>query len=156
MNIFVGNLAFKTTEDELQRAFEAFGEVDSVKIITDRETLKSRGFAFVEMSNREQALAAIAGMNGKELGGMALKVNEARPKEARGGPGQERSGGGFRPGARPSGGGFGQKDRGGSGFDSKDANIYDSKGPGRGGQGNRGRGRSPGGGGRSGGGKRSQ
>ena len=95
MNIFVGNLSFKTTEQELQREFEAFGEVNSVKIITDHDTFKSRGFAFVEMPDRDQALAAIAGMNGKELAGQSLKVNEARPREARGAPTRERSGGGF-------------------------------------------------------------
>jgi cold-inducible RNA-binding protein len=82
MNIFVGNLSFKTTEQELQREFEAFGEVGSVKIITDHNTLKSRGFAFVEMKDRDQALAAIAGINGKELAGQTLKVNEAKPREA--------------------------------------------------------------------------
>jgi cold-inducible RNA-binding protein len=158
MNIFVGNLSFKTTEEELQREFEAFGEVSSAKIIIDRETLKSRGFAFVEMPNQEQALAAIAGLNDKVLAGQTLKVNEARPREARGGPGRERSGGGFPSGGRPSGGGYGPKSRGGSDYDQKSADIYDTKGQGRGagGMGNRGRGgRGPGSGGRSGGGKRS-
>ena len=67
MNIFVGNLSFRTTEQELQREFEAFGEVGSVKIITDHNTLKSRGFAFVEMRDRDQALAAMPGSIGKEL-----------------------------------------------------------------------------------------
>ena len=105
MNIFVGNLSFKTTEQELQREFEAFGEVGSVKIITDHNTFKSRGFAFVEMQDRDQALAAIAGINGKELAGQILKVNEAKPREARGGQSRERSGGGFSSGARSSGGG---------------------------------------------------
>jgi RNA recognition motif-containing protein len=157
MNIFVGNLSFKTTEQELQREFEAFGEVESVKIIIDRETLKSRGFAFVEMRDKDQALAAIAGTNGKELGGQILKVNEARPREARGGESRERSGGGYGSGGRPGGGGYGSRDRGGRGFDSRDggSDIYDTKG-GRsgGGYGNRGRsGRgSSGSGGRSGGG----
>lgn len=79
MNIFVGSLSFKTTEHELQKEFEAFGEVDSVKIIMDHETLKSRGFAFVTMPNDDQATAAIAALNGKELNGFALKMNEARP-----------------------------------------------------------------------------
>lgn len=165
MNIFVGNLSFKTTEQELQREFEAFGEVESVKIIIDRETLKSRGFAFVEMRDKDQALAAIAGTNGKELGGQILKVNEARPREARGGDSRERTGGGGGyGGGRPSsggGGGYGgsrDRDRGGRGFDNRDggSDIYDTKG-GRsgGGYGNRGRsgGRgSSGSGGRSGGG----
>ena len=156
MNIFVGNLSFKTTEQELLKEFEAFGEVGSVKIITDHETLKSRGFAFVEMKDRDQALAAIAGINGKELAGQTLKVNEAKPREARGGQSHERIGGGFSSGARSSGGGFGSKDRSSGGYDNKDANgsIYDSKGRSGGGHRSRGRG-GPGSGGRSGGGKRS-
>lgn len=110
MNIFVGNLSFKTTEDELQRQFEEFGEVDSVKIIKDQYTGRSRGFGFVEMQDRDQALEAIAGVNGKELAGQTLTVNEAKPREARGG--QKRGGGsgyrgsgGFHSGGRPGGGG---------------------------------------------------
>ena len=157
MNIFVGNLSFKTTEQELQREFEAFGEVGSVKIIIDHNTLKSRGFAFVEMEDRDQALAAIAGINGKQLAGQILKVNEAKPREARGPQSHERSGGGFSSGARPSGSGFGNKDRSGGGYDGKDANgsIYDSKGRSGGGFGKRGRGgRGSGSGGRSGGSRR--
>ena len=158
MNIFVGNLSFQSTEQELQREFEAFGEVTSVKIITDHNTLKSRGFAFVEMRDRDQALAAIAGINGKELAGQTLKVNEAKPREARGGQSREHSGGGFGSGARSSAGGFVNKNRGGSGDDSRDGtgSIYDSKGRTGGGAGNRGRGgRGSGSGGRSGGGRRS-
>ena len=147
MNIFVGNLSFRTTEQELQREFEAFGEVGSVKIIIDHNTLKSRGFAFVEMEDRDQALAAIAGINGKELAGQILKVNEAKPREARGPQGRERSGGGFSSGARASGSGFGNKDRSSGG--------YDSKGRSGGGFGNRDRGgRTSGSGGRSGKGRR--
>lgn len=158
MNIFVGNLSFKTTEQELQREFEAFGEVGSVKIITDHNTFKSRGFAFVEMHDRDQALAAIAGINGKELAGQILKVNEAKPREARGVQSRERSGSGFSSGARSSGGGFGNRDRGSGGYDNKDADgsIYDSKERSGGGFGKRGRGgRGSGPGGRSGGGRRS-
>jgi cold-inducible RNA-binding protein len=145
MNIFVGNLSFKTTEQELQREFEAFGEVGPVKIITDHNTLKSRGFAFVEMKDRDQALAAIAAINGKELAGQTLKVNEAKPREFRGGQSRERSGGDF-----------GNKDRSSGGYDNKDANgsIYDSKGRSGGGSRNRSRG-GHGPGGRSGGGRRS-
>ena len=157
MNIFVGSLSFKTTEQELQREFEAFGEVRSVKIITDHTTLKSRGFAFVEMQDRDQALAAIAGINGKELAGQTLKVNEAKPREARGGQIRERSEGGFSSGARSSGGGFGNKDRSSGSYDNKDANgsIYDSKDRSGGGFGKRGRGgRGSGSGGRSGGSRR--
>ena len=159
MNIFVGNLSFKTTEQELQREFEAFGGVDSVKIIMDRETLKSRGFAFVEMNDRDQALAAIAGINGKELAGQTLKVNEAKPREARTGQSRERTGGGFGSGGRPGGGGFGNRDRGGSSSDKSrdgDSNIYDTKGRSGSGFGGRDRGgRGSGSGGRSGGSRRS-
>jgi cold-inducible RNA-binding protein len=160
MNIFVGNLSFKTTEQELEREFAACGEVASVKIITDHETLKSRGFAFVEIHDRDQALAAIARINGKELAGHILKVNEAKPREARGGPSRERTGGSYGSGDRSSSdrsssrGGFGNKDRIGSGYDYQDSgsSIYDSKG----GAGSRGRGgRGSGSGGRSGGGRRS-
>jgi RNA recognition motif-containing protein len=157
MNIFVGSLSFKTTEEELQKEFEKFGEVSSAKIILDRETLKSRGFAFVEMPNSEQAQAAIAGMNGKELDGQILKVNEAKPKEARGPRDRERSGGGYGSGNRSSGwggghggghgGGYGGGRSGGYGGGDANSNIYDTKGQGRG-RGGRGSG------GRSGGGKR--
>ena len=103
MNIFVGNLSFKTTEDELQKEFEAFGEVESVKIIKDQYTGRSRGFAFVEMEDQEQALAAIAGVNGKELVGQTLTVNEAKPREARGGGGQKRGSGNRGSGGGPGG-----------------------------------------------------
>jgi cold-inducible RNA-binding protein len=118
MNIFIGNLSFKTTEEELQREFEAFGEVDSVKIIKDQYTHKSRGFAFVEMGNRDQALAAIAGINGKELAGQTLTVNEAKPRETRGGQSRERRGGGYGNrgrGGGGGGGGFGSGGRSGGG-----------------------------------------
>jgi RNA recognition motif-containing protein len=119
MNIFVGNLSFKTTEEELQREFEAFGEVDSVKIIKDQYTNRSRGFAFVEMQDKDQAMAAIAAINGKELAGQTLTVNEAKPRESRGGQRRERSGGGFGSGGRSGGGGFGSGGRsGGGGFGS--------------------------------------
>ncbi len=156
MNIFVGSLSFKTTEERLQKEFAAFGEVDSVKIIIDRETLKSRGFAFVTMPNQEEATAAIAGMNGKEVDGFNLKVNEAKPREPRA-PGQRSGGYGRneRSYSSPSSGGYGGGgNRYGGGFD-KDANIYDSKDGRSGGYGNR-KGRGDGGrGGRSGGGRRS-
>lgn len=103
-NLFVGNLPFTATEDELRDLFSAFGEVQQVRIMTDRDTGKSRGFAFVEIADDEAAAKAVADLNGKELGGRALTINEARPKpERRGGFG---SGGG---------GGFGGKRRGGGG-----------------------------------------
>ena len=137
MNIFVGSLSFKTTEEELQKEFEAFGEVASVKIILDHETFKSRGFAFVTMPNQDQATAAIAALNGREINGFALKVNEARPREPGGGPSRERSGGGyansnrtgsgFGSGGGSAGGGY-KRDRTSGAIDVKDLDIYDSKG----------------------------
>ncbi|MFZ0944475.1 MAG: hypothetical protein WB930_02915 [Syntrophobacteraceae bacterium] len=165
MNIFVGSLSFKTTEEELQKEFEAFGEVGSVKIIVDHETFKSRGFAFVTMPNQDQATAAIAALNGKEINGFALKVNEARPREPGAGPSRERSGGGYSNGNRTgsgygsgggsTGGGY-NRDRTSSTFDVKDLDIYDSKGGRSGTHGKKGRGGSDrGSGGRSGGGRRS-
>ncbi len=111
MNIYVGNLSFQATEDEIRQAFAGFGQVTSVAIIKDQFTGKSRGFAFVEMANNTEAQAAIQGLNGKELGGRPLKVNEARPREEgarRGGGG---GGGGYGGGGRSSSGG----PRGGTG-----------------------------------------
>jgi RNA recognition motif-containing protein len=83
MNIYVGNLSYGMAEDELRDAFRAFGEVSSVKILMDRETGRSRGFGFVEMPNQGEAESAIAQLNGKEVGGRALRINEARPREQR-------------------------------------------------------------------------
>jgi cold-inducible RNA-binding protein len=79
-NIFVGNLDFRTGEDELRQLFEPFGQVDRVSLVTDRDTGRSRGFGFVEMANANEAEKAIAELNGRELGGRAINVNEARPK----------------------------------------------------------------------------
>jgi RNA recognition motif-containing protein len=115
MNIYIGNLSAKTTEEELREAFESFGDVDSAKIIKDNLTGRSRGFGFVEMPNQEQAQAAITELNGKEFGGSPLTVNEAKPRENRGG---RSFGGGSRPGGGrpPGGGGFGGgRDRRGGG-----------------------------------------
>ena len=81
MNIYVGNLSYQMSETELRDAFAAFGEVSSVKILMDRETGRSRGFGFVEMPNQSDAETAIAQLNGKDLGGRALRINEARPRE---------------------------------------------------------------------------
>jgi RNA recognition motif-containing protein len=81
MNIYVGNLSYGMSEDELRDAFAAFGEVSSVKILMDRETGRSRGFGFVEMPNKNEAETAIAQLNGKDVGGRALRINEARPRE---------------------------------------------------------------------------
>ena len=83
MNIYVGNLSFGMSEDELREAFAAYGDVSSVKILTDRETGRSRGFGFVEMPNQSEGEAAISQLNGKDLSGRSLRVNEARPRERR-------------------------------------------------------------------------
>jgi len=95
-NIFVGNLNFRTTEDEVRTLFAAYGSVDRVNLITDRDTGQPRGFGFVEMSNDAEADRAIAELNGREIGGRAINVNEARPKDDRGGGGRGRGGGGGR------------------------------------------------------------
>lgn len=97
-NIFVGNLSFGATEDAVRSMFEEYGTVDRVNVVTDRDTGRARGFGFVEMSVAAEADAAIAGLNGRELDGRALNVNEARPKEDRGGG--YRSGGGQRQNKR--------------------------------------------------------
>ena len=98
MNIYVGNLSFDVTEEDLQAAFEAFGKVESVKVIKDKYSGAARGFGFVEMASKDEAKAAIAGLNGKELKGRALNVNEARPRteRPRGGGGGEGRGRGNR------------------------------------------------------------
>jgi RNA recognition motif-containing protein len=83
MNIYVGNLSYGMSEEELREAFSEYGDVTSVKILSDRETGRSRGFGFVEMPNQSEGEAAIAQLNGKELGGRALRINEARPREPR-------------------------------------------------------------------------
>ena len=93
MKLYVGNLAFQTTSDELQTMFAQAGTVESVSLIEDRETGRSRGFGFVEMSTKEEGAAAIQQFNGKEMGGRALNVNEAKPREDRGGGGGGRNGG---------------------------------------------------------------
>ena len=99
MNIFVGNMSYQATEEEIRALFEPFGDIESVKIITDRDTGRSRGFGFVEMPNDDEARAAIAGLDGREIEGRSIKVNESRPKPDRGG------GGGRGGGGRDSGGG---------------------------------------------------
>lgn len=94
MNIFVGNLSFRTTQDELHAAFAQYGNVERVNIVTDRDTGQPRGFAFVEMSDAREAENAISQLNGAELNGRAISVNEARPKPAGGGYGGGGRGGG--------------------------------------------------------------
>jgi cold-inducible RNA-binding protein len=99
--MYVGNLSYSANEDELRTIFEEHGTVVSAQVIMDRETGRSKGFAFVEMSSDQEAQAAISALDGKEIGGRVLKVNEARPREDRGGGG--------------GGGGGGGRDRGGYG-----------------------------------------
>jgi cold-inducible RNA-binding protein len=107
-NIFVGNLSFNTGEDELRQAFESYGQVDRVSIMTDRDTGRSRGFGFVEMNSSEDGEKAIAALNGAQLGGRTINVNEARPKTERSGGG---GGGGRDRGDRGNRGGGGRRDR---------------------------------------------
>ena len=104
MNIYIGNLSFDTTEETLRASFAQFGEVDTVNIIMDRESGRPRGFAFAEMPNNTEAQAAVDGLNGSQLDGRALNVNEAKPREPRGNRG---GGGGY--------GGGGGGNRGGGG-----------------------------------------
>ncbi len=115
--LYVGNLSFDATEDELRQLFEPHGAVESAKVATDRDTGRSRGFGFIEMTTDSEAESAIAALNGSQVGGRALVVNEARPKTSGfggGGYGGGRSGGGGgRDGNRRSGGGSGGG-RGGS------------------------------------------
>lgn len=135
MKLYVGNLAHDVTEQELQAAFEAFGEVESVNIVMDRETGQSKGFGFVQMTDKDKAAAAIEGMNDKEINGQSVKVAEAKPKPKsnfRGG-GFKRSGGfggggggrgfggggGNRSGGNRSGGGGFNRDRGSRGGDDR-------------------------------------
>ena len=91
MNLYVGNLSFETTESQLKEAFEAYGQVSSAAVITDRETGRSRGFGFIEMGDAE-GRAAMEGLNEKELNGRQLGVNEAKPRESHGGGGGQRGG----------------------------------------------------------------
>ncbi len=107
MNIYVGNLIFDVSEDDLREAFEEFGEITEVRLIMDKYSGKSKGFGFIEMPSKEEAEKAIEEMNGKEFKGRAMNVNEAKPKVDRGG----RGGGGRRGGFGGGGGGR----RGGSG-----------------------------------------
>ena len=95
-NIFVGNLSFGTTENTVRSLFESYGSVDRVNVVTDRDTGQARGFAFVEMGVDAEGNAAISGLNGRDVDGRTLNVNEARPKAERG------SGGGYRGGSRQS------------------------------------------------------
>ena len=136
--LYVGNISFQTSEDELREAFSQFGTVSSAQVVMDRDTGRSRGFAFVEMADGgEQAIEA---MNGAQMGGRTLTVNEARPKEdrPRGGGGGYGGGGGGRGGYGGGGGGYGG---GGGGYGSGGGGGgYGGGGGGRGGYGGGGRG----------------
>jgi cold-inducible RNA-binding protein len=110
--LYVGNLAFQTTSQELQELFAQAGTVESASVVEDRDTGRSRGFGFVEMSSKEEGAAAIAQFNGKEVNGRALNVNEAKPRENRGGGGG-RGFGGNRGGYGGNRGGGGRRDFGG-------------------------------------------
>ncbi|MBV8072979.1 MAG: RNA-binding protein [Acidobacteriaceae bacterium] len=110
-NIFVGNLSYQATQADLQAAFEAYGSVERVNLITDRDTGQPRGFAFVEMADSEAAQAAISHLNGAELYGRAMNVNEARPKPAGGAGGGTYSGRRSSSGRGGSGGGRGRGPR---------------------------------------------
>lgn len=109
MNLYIGNLSWGLSESDLQQLFEAYGEVSSCKIVKDKMTNRSKGFGFVEMPNDDEANQAISALNGKEVGGRAISVNEARPREER------PAGGGFRGGNRGGGnyggGGYGNRNR---------------------------------------------
>lgn len=124
MNIYVGNLSYETTEEDLKEAFKAFGEVSTINVIKDKYSDRSKGFGFVEMPNKAEAQSAIEGLNGKDLKGRSLNISEARPRtEGRrsgssgfgghgGGGGPRRGGGGSRNSGRPGQGGG---NRGGGG-----------------------------------------
>lgn len=110
-NLFVGNMSFQSTEADLRALFEPYGQVTRIHIVNDRETGQPRGFAFVEMANDAAAAKAMAELNGRELGGRALRVNEATPRPERGGP---------RGSSGPRGGGRGSGGRGRGGFSRDD------------------------------------
>ena len=109
MNIFVGNLSYSVTDRDLRSAFEAHGQVASASVILDRMTGKSRGFGFVEMPNRDEAVAAISALNDKDLLGRNIRVNEAQPRESRPPRRDDRGGGGGGGGWGGNGGGGGRR-----------------------------------------------
>jgi RNA recognition motif-containing protein len=141
--LYVGNLSFNTTADGVRTAFQQFGNVSDVHLVTDRETGRSRGFAFVTMGTTEEAAKAIEGMDGKTLDGRPLRVNEAEQRQARGGGGG--GGGGYRGGGGGGYGGGGGGDRGGGGGYGGGGGGGGDWGGGGGGE-DRGRGRGRGGG----------
>lgn len=103
MNLYIGNLSWSITDAELQQTFEAYGEVSSCKIVKDKMTNRSKGFAFVEMPNDDEANAAISALNGADVKGRNISVNEARPREER----PQGGGGGYRGGGNRGGGNYG-------------------------------------------------
>lgn len=113
--LYVGNLSFNTTADGVRTAFQQFGTVSDVHLVTDRETGRSRGFAFVTMGTTEEAAKAIEGMDGKTLDGRPLRVNEAEQRQARGGGGYRGGGGGGYRGGGGGRGGYGDEGGGGGG-----------------------------------------
>ena len=134
--LYVGNLSFNTTADGVRTAFQEFGTVSDVHLVSDRETGRSRGFAFVTMGTTEEAAKAIQGMDGKTLDGRPLRVNEAEQRQARGGGG---GGGGYRGGGGGYGGGDDRGGGGGGGGDWGGGGGGDDRGGGRrGGRGGRG------------------
>lgn len=130
MKLYVGNLAFKTSSEDLQQLFSQAGTVESASVVEDRDTGRSRGFGFVEMASKEEGEAAISQFNGKEFDGRNLTVNEARPREDRGGRG---GGGGGGRGGYGGGGGRGGNRGGGGGYGGGNG----GRGGGYGGGGNR-------------------
>ena len=125
MNLYVSNLAYTLTDDELKAAFEVYGAVTSARVIMDRETGRSRGFGFVEMPNNSDATQALQYLNNQDIGGRSVKIVEARPKEERpggfgGGPRPGGGGGGAPRGGGGGGGGGGRRDFGGGGGGGRD------------------------------------
>jgi len=135
MKLYVGNLSFKTTEQELHELFSQYGQVTSAQLVMDRETGRPRGFGFVEFANDEEAKAAINALNGQNMGGRDLTVNEAKPRE--GGGGRGGFGGGGR-GGFGGGGGGGGRSFGGGGGGGRSGGGYGGGGGGGGGGGSRG------------------
>ena len=117
--LYVGNLSYNTGKNDLEQMFAAHGAVVSAQIIADRDTGRSKGFGFVEMGTDQEAQAAITALNGKDVDGRAMTVNEARPQEGRSGGGGGRSGGGGFGGGRGGGGGYGGGRGGGGGGGSR-------------------------------------
>ncbi len=139
MNIFVAKLDYNTSSDDLRDAFEAYGDVDSAKVVMDRETGRSKGFGFVEMPNDDEGQNAIDGLNESELDGRTIVVKKATPKEDRGsggggyGGGNRGGGGGYGGGNRGGGGGYGGGNRGGGGYGGGNRGGGSNRGGGGGG-----------------------